>query len=193
MPVDFILAKMELATDQTRSWETLPSTNVLRSYGLCLLPWSDEQRPILPVWPYTLRGEQRLTSNDTGPTNSKLCAGHDMDHWETQQTSSMVCSIGHPLFKNQWYFDHGNCVSLQSPNISVTLFLLSIASASFLKTSARNRRNAVSIRSLLSGSRVMVLPADPLPVRRPVSPPMKSPPKPKKVYAATSPRVEGLM
>lgn len=80
----------------------------------------------------------------------------------------------------------------QSPSKSATPSFLSKASASFLRTSALNLRNAVSIRSLASGSRLIALTAEPLPVRKPVSPPIKRPPKPKKVYAATSPRVEGL-
>lgn len=78
-----------------------------------------------------------------------------------------------------------------SPSNSVTPLLVSSASASFLRTSALNLRNAVSILSLLSVSRLIVFPADALPVKTPVSPPMKRPPNPKKVYAATSPSVEG--
>jgi len=76
----------------------------------------------------------------------------------------------------------------QSPSKSATPSFLSKASASFLRTSALNLRNAVSIRSLASGSRLIVLIAKP----QPVSPPIKRPPKQKKVYATTSPRVEGL-
>ena len=38
----------------------------------------------------------------------------------------------------------------------------------------------------------MLRPAEPLPVSRPVSPPMNRPPAPKKKYVATSPSVEGL-
>ena len=39
----------------------------------------------------------------------------------------------------------------------------------------------------------MILRADAPPVSRPVSPPMNRPPKPTKVYAATSPRADGFI
>lgn len=67
----------------------------------------------------------------------------------------------------------------------------SIASASFLKTSALNCRNALSMRCREAESELICRRAENDPDKTPSSPPINSPPKPKKVYAAISPILDG--
>ena len=80
----------------------------------------------------------------------------------------------------------------QNPSTPAIPLPPSRSSASFRRTSALNFLKAASILTLLSGSLDMVRLAEALPVRRPVSPPKKRPPVPKKKYVATSPSVVGL-
>lgn len=103
------------------------------------------------------------------------------------------CSIKSTTFAIAFRTPHSfTRIRGQNPSTPAIPLPPSRSPASFRRISALNFLKAASILALLSGSLDIVRLAEALPVRRPVSPPKKRPPVPKKKYVATSPRVVGL-